>query len=196
MGRRIIVDRELEREVYLHEVLEGVLHGINNRFDARTKLAVPTGWKSEAVNGVIILAMLNEGWINAIGEKVVEGWNHRDGAEKRLRLVCTRLLGDLSFDARPLSSVDMAREIRNAFAHAKPFVERRTDLGLVIDESDTTAVFEALKHPVEEDITIESYCRLREDSEQFRRLLLERSGLRHWDVKTKSHETSTFRGEA
>ena len=153
MSRRIIVNREVEREVYLHNVLEDVLFGINVRFDKLTSDPSPKGWKYEAVNGLIIMAMLNEGWFNAIGEKIVPEWNNRHGAEKRLKQICELLLSDLSIFDRPLSSVDALRGIRNEFAHSKPFLERRLDEGVVVDEGDQNAFFKELGHNICIDMT-------------------------------------------
>lgn len=192
MGRRIVVNRFVEREVFLHNHLEGLLHQINDRFDVLTQPERKAGWKAEAMNGIIILAMLNEGWINAVGQKSISGWNPRQKSETRLRKICGILLSELSFDSTPLKSVDEVRQIRNEFAHATPFLERRADESLVVDEADQDAFFQDLRHPVDDRISVEGYRAFRKDSSQFRQLLLERSGLTYWDMRTKAEEQSTF----
>jgi hypothetical protein len=61
MGRRIETSRTVEREVYLHNILEDLLLGINLRFDELVTPHVQAGWKSQAINGVIVMAMLGSG---------------------------------------------------------------------------------------------------------------------------------------
>jgi hypothetical protein len=192
MGRRIEVSRSVEREVYLHNVLGDLLIGINRRFDDLVTPEAKQGWKSEAVNGIIILAMLNEGWIDAVARKTLEGWKPRAGAEEKLHKICNKYLPDLQFNKSPLSSVDEVRKIRNEFAHAKPLIETRQNELAVLDESDHQAAFKELHHPIESQITIENYRRFRNDSKEFRNLLLEKSGLQYWDLKTRVHEVSKF----
>jgi hypothetical protein len=196
MSRRIVVNRIVEREVYLHEVLEGLLDEINDRFDALTSPALKPGWKGEAVNGLIILAMVNEGWVNAIGRKMFDDWNPKQKSETRLRKICEKFLPELTFEGQPLKSVDSVRRIRNEFAHATPLVERRTDEAVTVEESDHRDVFRELGHPVEDEITVDNYRQFREDSAAFRELLLEKSGLILWDIKTKVETQSTFIREA
>jgi hypothetical protein len=196
MGRRIEISRTVEREVYLHNILEDLLLGINLRFDELVTPQVRIGWKSQAVNGVIIMAMLNEGWINAIGHRVIEGWDPEDSAKDRLKKVRKKFFSELAFNKRPLSSVVSVRLIRNEFAHAKPLIETRPNELVTIDESDQRGAFQELHHPVESQITVETYRQFREDSETFRQLLLRKSGLGYWDLKTKSSEHSTFIKEA
>ena len=192
MSRRILVNRSIQREVFLHNLLEGLLSQINQRFDALTLPERKPGWKAEALNGVIILAMLNEGWVNAIGQKTILDWEPKDNTEDRLKKVRKTFLNDLHFNKRPLLSVEDVREIRNSFAHAKPLIEERFDEEVTVDEGDQDAFFRDLRHPIEDKITIESYRRFREDSERFRQLLLERSRLQHWDIRTKAEEQSVF----
>jgi hypothetical protein len=196
LARRIVVDRVTEREVYLHNVLEELLMGIDERFDQLTDTELKPGWKSEAVNGLIVLAMVNEGWVNAVGEKSFSDWNPKQKAEKRLHRICEKLLPECSFTDRPLVSVDAVRRIRNEFAHAIPLIETRLEKEVVIEEGDHRGFFSDLGHPVEDEITPDSYRQFREDSETFRLRLLERSGLGVWDVRTRSEEQSTFIREA
>ena len=196
MSRRIVVNRTIEREVFLHNILEGLLVGVNRRFDERTVPESQSGWKEEAVNGIILLAMLNEGWVNAIGKKAISGWNLEDGAKDRLKKVRKMFLPDMHFNKPPLSSVEQVRQIRNEFAHAKPLFELRNEENVTVDEADHDAFFRDLRHPVENKITIESYRAFRSDSEQFRFMLLERSGLKLFDIRTKANESSIFLREA
>ena len=192
MTHRIVVNRKVHREVYLHNILEDVLFNIDRRFDQLTEPTPLAGWKDEAVNGLLIIAMLNEGWINAIGEMKVPGWNPKKKAETRIKHICQNFLGDLDEEQRPLKSIHEVRNIRNAFAHAKPLIELRLEEGVTVDQDDQQAAFLELIHPIETDITVSNYRRIREDSAAFRQLLLEKTGLQYWDLKTKSHEDSTF----
>ena len=192
MARRIIVNRSVEREVFLHNILEGLLSEINKRFDILTEPERKSGWKSEAVNGVIILAMLNEGWINAIGQQTFAGWNPKEGARERLKKIRRKFLQDLHFSKPPLIPVEHVLQIRNDFAHSIPLIETRTEENVIVDESDQETFFRDLRHPAEDRITIESYRTFRSDSEKFRLLLLERSGLNYFDMRTKAQESSIF----
>jgi hypothetical protein len=191
---KILVRRRIEREVFLFETIESLLFLVDKDIDDLLKVEPPRGWKEKVVLSFLLTAMLNEGWINAIGSKVVDCWVEKKPAEYKIDEITKRLLPELDKDVRPLSSVHSARAIRNEYAHAKPFVENTEREGWEEQNLELEGFFSGLTHPVEESITINLYRIVREDSAQFRDMLLKASGLKRWDIKTRVHEDSHVLG--
>lgn len=178
--------------MFLFETIETLLFLIGKEIDELINVAQPRAWKEKVVLGVILTAMLNEGWINAIGSKVIKDWAERASAEKKINQIAGLLMPDCQIDARPISSVHAVREIRNGYAHAKPLVENITEEVWVEQTELAGDFFSGLVHPIEESLTIDRYRVLREDSAGFRKTLLDASGLKRWDIKTRLHESSVM----
>lgn len=177
----------IEGEVYLYQILRGILRGVDERFDNLTVKGKKSGWKDQAVIGIILLAMTNEGLINAVAEKkAINGWSEYWPAKKKITCVTEHFLPLLAFDRRPLSSVEKVRTIRNEFAHAKPYIVARQARANDTDsDAGMSALFSAMEHPVEKAITPELYRMLRKDCETFWGELLEAARLSFSDISTK-----------
>jgi hypothetical protein len=194
MGRKIWVRRETDREVYLHGIIEDVSIRLNSRVDEATQTGPTKGWYQDAVAGVIILAFLNETFVNAIGAAKVAGWNRMWPAEKRFKKLNELFLPNDHVGNEPFKTVAEIREIRNEFGHAMPFKPARK-IEEVIEDTSVPDVVD-LSHPIEKSITIASYRRFVQESKVYRDLLLEKSGVTYWDIKTKESVFSTYLGEA
>lgn len=190
--KKFVVERRIKREVFLHEVLEEVLWGVDLRFDALTSPEIQRGWKSEAINGLIIIALINEALVNAVGKLKIRNWEENRPSRKKFDEFFEIFFSDFDKTKRPLASVVAVREIRNAFAHAKPILEETVEEQVVLEVGSVGNLFDGLVHSAEAGVTVQSYRNIRFDSAEFRRTLLERSGVSYWDIKTKSEESTRF----
>lgn len=180
---------------FFHNSLQSSFKWIDDEIKPFLINGPSAGWKDRVLTGHIILASLNEAFVNAIGIQQFDDWSNISNAVDRLKRVRKELIPEIEANQRPFCSVNELRKLRNDILHSTPQIDKEpiVEEKIVHRNSDgSDEMFSILRHPVEDKITLESYKRFRDDSEHFRGLILERSKLRHFDVTSHAEQSETF----
>lgn len=180
----------IEAERLIHSDLSNTARHLSN--------TVRQQWKENSTSGVslmtsaalVFVAFSIEAKVNFVGWKVLEdGWPERASFKEKLALIYQQLGLELEKGKDPIQTVSKLMAFRNTLAHGKPDI-----LAVDKDVDDEPVVWDALKMPWEDDVTLEFLNRCCAAEEKIWGLLLEEAGIPVEETITKGHQSLSSSG--
>lgn len=179
---KLKVRRQQKKFVYIHNDLANAAHFHKERIEQRHRAGDMKGLGLDCMACLIILAFTVEAQLNFLGLKLVENWKERDKlSSKQSRLFkALGLTPDMA--QRPFSTLHELKGFRDLVAHGKP-MEVQTDEVLVATNEELD-IFRGLEGSWERYCKADFVAVAYQDVDEIWNVLLERSGLKHFDTVT------------
>ncbi len=156
-------------EKLIHNDLTNCAHSLRKMMHGKLQSDDRTGVSHLMMASLAFTAFSTEAVVNFVGWKLLKGeWPERKSFWKKVDLLIKTLELELSWDARPLSTLGHLHDsFRNKIAHGQPDAQSVTDL---FDE--TPDIFDSLKGEWEEWLSAEHVDTCYEDLKAVEQLLI------------------------
>jgi hypothetical protein len=108
------------RDIRIHNDLGDAVFYFKKRVEERIAGYDHAGIGMEIMAGLTLLAFAVEAKFNFLGDYLIEGWDERQRAKKKVKAACSHLGVVPDFKARPYLSIEKLRRFRDTLAHGKP----------------------------------------------------------------------------
>ncbi|WP_316674895.1 hypothetical protein [uncultured Tolumonas sp.] len=120
MSKKLRVEQEINKNIYVHNDIANAAHHLSSRIESNKINGIEEGISLDIMSCLIMLAFEFEAKVNFIGHMKIKEWNERDNFHNKTKTIYKSLKLNLIKDSRPYKTILTLKDYRDSIAHGKP----------------------------------------------------------------------------